>query len=81
MSTDLTFMSMSRQGTATVKKDEYKIGEVSKDGKLKSLSEDDKQDTSDEMKVTAVASQDEWTDDLGRDDEDDDGVEHVDYFA
>lgn len=81
MSTDLTFMSMSRQGKATVRKEDYKIGEVSKDGKLKPLNEDDKQDPADEMKVTAVASQDEWTDDLGRDDDDDDGIEHVDYFA
>ncbi len=80
MSTDLTFNTMPRQGRVAVKKDEYKIGEINKDRKLKALNEDDQSLEQEAMKVKAVAPEpDDLTDDQGIDDEDD--KPHFDAFA
>ncbi len=79
MSSDLIFASLSRQGQAAIKKDEYKIGEISKDRKLKGLHEDDSHPQAADYKVQAKTDPNDLTDDQGTDESDD--QEHLDLFA
>ena len=83
MSSDLIFATLSRQGTAAVKKDEYKVGDVTRDRKLKSLNDEEKGDAADDWKVNAKQNPSDLTDDQGLDprDDEDDNQPHVDYFA
>ena len=80
MSTDLIFASLSRQGKTAVKKDDYKIADITKDRKLKPLNDEEKSEGADDWKVNPKADPNDLTDDQGLDDREDDD-DHLDVFV